>query len=123
MLDRIDQLEKRVNELEAEKRSLTAPAVAPLVAVAPKPTDMEGMAGMPMHDPSVPPPSAVSYPSLHVAGFSDIDFSADTRKGDHSGFSEGQFVLHISSALSPRVTCGWRLFPARDRWVVPFPRA
>lgn len=119
MMQRIDQLEKRVNELEAEKRTLTGtPSPAPEARLAPPPLTvivpatspatvpgihtMPGMSGMPM-DTSAPP-SMVTYPSLHIAGFSDINFSADDRHGDHSGFSEGQFVLHLSSALSSRVS-------------------
>jgi hypothetical protein len=43
------------------------------------------------------------YPSLHLSGFADVDFAAqDTSEGPR-GFSEGQFVLHLASALSPRV--------------------
>jgi hypothetical protein len=112
MLQRIDQLERRVNELESEKRALAAtpapvpvPAsavvaeskpAAPVTAAAPM-----SMPGMPM---DMPPANMTSYPTLHIAGFSDINFSADDKHGDHPGFSEGQFVLHLSSALSQRVT-------------------
>src|SRR5207244_6573369 len=43
------------------------------------------------------------YPSLELRGFSDIDFSGSDQKGTHSGFSEGQFTLHLVSALAPKV--------------------
>src|SRR6266849_2193747 len=43
------------------------------------------------------------YPSLHLSGFADIDFSAQNRSEGPRGFSEGQFTLHLASALSPRV--------------------
>jgi hypothetical protein len=43
------------------------------------------------------------YPSLHLSGFADIDFSAQDRSEGPRGFSEGQFTLHLASALSPRV--------------------
>jgi hypothetical protein len=43
------------------------------------------------------------YPSLHVSGFADIDFSAQNRSEGPRGFSEGQLTLHLASALSPRV--------------------
>jgi hypothetical protein len=47
-----------------------------------------------------------SYPSLHIIGFTDLDFFAsdDEARAPASGFSEGQFILHFTSALSPRFT-------------------
>src|SRR5881409_2767772 len=42
------------------------------------------------------------YPSLHLSGFADIDFAAQDKSEGPRGFSEGQFVLHVASALSPR---------------------
>jgi hypothetical protein len=50
-----------------------------------------------------PAPVGNEYPSLHLSGFADIDFSAQRRSEGARGFSEGQFVLHLASALSPRV--------------------
>lgn len=44
-----------------------------------------------------------SYPNLKLRGFSDINFSATDQPSDTRGFSEGQFVVHFSSALSPRI--------------------
>jgi hypothetical protein len=43
------------------------------------------------------------YPSLHLSGFGNIDFAAQNRSEGARGFSEGQFTLHLVSALSPRV--------------------
>jgi hypothetical protein len=40
---------------------------------------------------------------LKVAGFSDVNFAATNQPGAHSGFNEGQFILHMTSALSSRV--------------------
>jgi hypothetical protein len=64
-------------------------------------------AGQPGHP--APPSDQTSreaqpeYPSLHLSGFADIDFSAQDRSEGPRGFSEGQFTLHLASALSPRV--------------------
>jgi hypothetical protein len=44
-----------------------------------------------------------AYPSLKITGFTDFNFSATDKPGSKSGFSEGQFVLHFASALSPKV--------------------
>jgi hypothetical protein len=118
LLARIDGLERRVAELE--KGGVTARssgAAAPAQAPVPSPTEAMHLA----HD-QAPSPVAQSeaaqpvYPSLKISGFGDVDFSAtdlhtptsgfgaQTLVLPHSGFEEGQFTLHLSSALSPRVT-------------------
>lgn len=47
-----------------------------------------------------------SYPSLHILGFTDLDYSVTDEPGlaSNSGFFEGQFVLHFTSLLSQRFT-------------------
>jgi hypothetical protein len=49
-------------------------------------------------------PVAAEYPSLHLSGFSNIDFAAQDKSEGPRGFSEGQFVLHLAAALSARVS-------------------
>src|SRR3984893_2937027 len=97
LLARVEQLEKRVAELEGRPLS-SAPAAQPPVA-APEPAVRApqvhmGHGGV----------TQMSVPSTHIAGFSDIDFSATDKRGSHSGFNEGQFVLHLNSALSSKVS-------------------
>jgi hypothetical protein len=53
-------------------------------------------------DHDQPPPGVTEYPSLHLSGFADIDFADQDKAEGARGFSEGQFVLHVASALSPR---------------------
>jgi hypothetical protein len=53
-------------------------------------------------DHDQPPPGVTEYPSLHLSGFADIDFADQDKAEGPRGFSEGQFVLHVASALSPR---------------------
>src|SRR5205807_6940541 len=64
------------------------------------------------HD-AIPPQAAAAqtaataqplYPSLELRGFSDINASASDQKGTHSSFTEGQFTLHMVSALAPKVS-------------------
>src|SRR5262249_39720793 len=55
-------------------------------------------------NPAVLQETEVHYPSLHIRGFGDVDFSATDQKGSVSGFSLGQFVLHFSSPLSQKVS-------------------
>ncbi|MBZ5617129.1 MAG: hypothetical protein LAQ69_00150 [Acidobacteriia bacterium] len=121
LLARIDGLEKRV--LELEKGNPTANAAAPGAGAAPVPATA-GSATQAMHQShdqapapqTAGPETAPVYPSLKIAGFSDLNFSAtdlhstatgfgaQTLLSPHSGFEEGQFTLHLSSALSPKVT-------------------
>jgi hypothetical protein len=53
-------------------------------------------------------------PVLKLAGFMDVNFAATDQKGSTSGFNMGQFVLHTTSVLSPRVSAFGELsFTAR----------
>jgi hypothetical protein len=54
------------------------------------------------HEVGPPPEAADQYPLLRISGFADLNFSAQKRSEGTRGFSEGQFVLHLASALSPR---------------------
>ena len=115
LMARIDTLEKRVADLEKTPGTARVTAPAPAVAAAtPGPAHLN-------HDQAPAPEITAAeaqpvYPSLKIAGFGDFDFSASnlhapavgfqpqTLLATHSGFEEGQFVLHLSSALSPKVT-------------------
>lgn len=48
-------------------------------------------------------PQVSEYPSLHIIGFGDFNYSDTDERGTKSGFKDGQFVLHFASALSPKV--------------------
>jgi hypothetical protein len=105
LLARIDRLETRVAQLENPGARVPAPA-----APAPAQAVHAAHDAAPTADFGQP-----VYPSLKLAGFSDFNFSAtdlrgpsggfgaQTLLGTHSGFQEGQFALHLSSALSPKV--------------------
>src|SRR5579872_4439583 len=123
LLTRIDSLEKRVEELEKEKSGGAVVAAAPVVPAAESAQNRPAPAPVAAHShdtapaPEIPPGDVLpQYPSLKIAGFGDIDYSALNLHGPnggfgaqtlltpHSGFEEGQFVLHLSSALSQKVT-------------------
>jgi hypothetical protein len=110
LLQRIDRLEARVAELEGSH--LVTPAVqrepgraadtaTPFVAQAPKP---EAATNEHDHGTQIQEAATTTYPSLKLSGFGDINFTAQDRPGTKSGFNEGQFILHFSSALSQRVS-------------------
>jgi hypothetical protein len=111
LLDRIQQLEKRISDLEQrENKQPVAPTVAstspngtttPETQSPPPPAPQE-----PEHqtNPAVVQEAEVHYPSLQIRGFGDVDFSATDQKGSVSGFNLGQFVLHLASPLSRKVS-------------------
>lgn len=111
LLDRIDRLEKRVNELEANERkpvttqvtSPVQPPAAPLqsaqAGTPPNSHEHEQMVNKIEMQEAEP-----HYPSLQIHGFGDVDFSSTDQKGSNSGFNMGQFVVHFASALSAKVS-------------------
>src|SRR2546427_6025003 len=112
LLDRVEQLEKRIAELEdhERKQATTTP---------PADSSSQTGAGIKLVEAGASPAPAshsehmgsateereaqIHYPSLQIRGFGDIDFSATDQKGSVSGFDLGQFVLHLASPLSKKV--------------------
>ena len=111
LLDRIEQLEKRVNQLEERERK-EAPGVTNTSERAEgegKPPQVGATPALMQHPEHVTTPTEVRetearYPSLQFRGFGDVDFSATDQKGSTSGFNLGQFVLHVASPLSQKVS-------------------
>src|SRR5438309_9861010 len=113
LLERVQQLEKRVGELETKTVAAavpTAEAAAPVPA-APKPEMAEAApAPAPMHQHEQAESQATTrqlearYPSLQIRGFGEVNFSATDQRGAISGFNLGQLDLHLASALSHKVT-------------------
>jgi hypothetical protein len=131
LLERIQQLEKRVSELETKQGP--APAAAPPAPVTPaeqKPEPQQAVAAAAPATPAEQKPEPqqaaaapaqahdheaqdqqaavrqmeTHYPSLQIRGFGDVDFSATDQKGSTSGFDLGQLVLHLASPLSRKVS-------------------
>ena len=115
LMARIDRLEKRVAELESRESAAppstpaaieaAAPAppqeAAPAAPAQPAPTQVVAEPQAPSGHPGMPQMTA---PSPRIEGFGDIDFASTDKHGAHSGFNEGQFVLHFNSALSSKVS-------------------
>src|SRR2546423_1644773 len=79
-------------------------AVGPgsLAAAVPGQDDKSGAAQTHNEQPTAAPPN-FEYPFLKLTGFADVNFAAQDASEGPRGFTEGQFVLHLASALSPRV--------------------
>ena len=112
LLERIQQLERRVTELEARQAPGPAAAVSAAnelpAAQAPKQQTIPAGTLAHEHDVQEQPVTVQQieqhYPSLQIRGFGDVDFSAADQKGAISGFNLGQLDLMLSSALSRKVS-------------------
>ena len=101
LLQRIDQLEARVKELEAKEGITATPAAQPAPQPAPKPT--QEAQEMPMGPPPAPENIPVGVPSLKIRGFSNVLWSGSDQKGTTNSFALGQTDLFITSVLSRRI--------------------
>jgi hypothetical protein len=112
LLERIERLERRVAELESKQTaSPETPASAVVAAEQPPEAQAAAVGIAPAHpaqthgdQAAVAQQVEVHYPSLQIRGFADVDFSATDQKGTTSGFNMGQFVLHLASPLSRKVS-------------------
>jgi hypothetical protein len=110
ILERMNALEKRVQDLEQQNRALVEERNRTVVATAPAVTQSTPSAQtMPgEHEHGAPigdmPANPEAYPNLKVRGFANVDFAAQDNTALTNGFNLGQFVLHFTSALSPKVS-------------------
>src|SRR5216684_697849 len=112
LLERVQQLEKRVSDLESKQgaaptSSLSAASIPPAQQATPQQT--AAPAGQEHQHGGQEEQAAVRqmethFPSLQIRGFGDVDYSATDQKGTTSGFNLGQLDLHLASALSSKVS-------------------
>ena len=112
LLDRIQQMEKRISELEEHERRETAAQTSNPMLPAPvdqQTTQATSSSSQAMHaehgtSPTGAREAEIHYPSLQIRGFGDVDFQATDQKQSTSGFSLGQLDLHFASPLSRKVS-------------------
>jgi hypothetical protein len=123
LLKRIDQLEARVSQLEAERASAASGAAAlsaaapsqtlpnPPAAEAPRPATAQAQTpAKPTAAESEQSPTDnamadrmdLSKTLLRIRGFGDISLHGDTMKGDTTSFSLGQLDLFVTSDVSDK---------------------
>jgi len=127
LLKRVDQLEARVTQLEAEKQQAlagdraTAPSAANPSTIVPSTATVA--AALPVSEASVdskPSQAATQEPELaqpesamsdrmdlsktllRIRGFGDVSLHGDTQKGDTTSFSLGQLDLFVTSDISEK---------------------
>ncbi len=112
LLQRIESLEKRLAELEGRvdppasisEESLPGPAAERAQPAAALAGHNHPELSLAQVDQSLPAQAETHYPSLKLSGFTDINFSATDRAGSSSGFNLGQFILHVVSPLSQKIS-------------------
>jgi hypothetical protein len=112
LLERIDQLENRVSQLEAKLVLTSNPPVSAATPLSAEKSEPQHIAALPGqgHEHEMQEQQGTilqtetHYPSLQIRGFGDVDFSATDRKGTNSGFNLGQLDLHLASPLSQKIT-------------------
>lgn len=121
MRARIERLENLVERMQKERESgaagvAAASASKPTQPTTAQPPDTSHVSVADLHgnvdqhggvdSSQIETARAVEqrYPQLHFRGFGDIDFSATDERGTKSGFNLGQFILHVASPLSQKVS-------------------
>ena len=99
LLQRIDQLEARVKQLEAAGQGASAatPTPAPAPASGQAENETEQQPGE--HEPER---MDLSKTLLRIRGFGDINLHGDDHKGDTTAFSLGQLNLFVTSDISEK---------------------
>ncbi len=104
LLQRIDQLETRVKDLQAKQGVAAQPVPPQPVPAQPAQQSQDAMQNtpseMPVGNESI---RLGSGPSLKIRGFSDVFWSDSDQKGVTSSFALGQLDLFITSSLSRRI--------------------
>ena len=103
LVQKVEQLEKRLSELEAGRSSSAAPALAAATTTIPATPPVSVATAAADHDHAPTGEPSTTYPALRLSGFTDINFTSSDQRGGRSGFNEGQFILHLSASLAPRV--------------------
>src|SRR5438309_3437821 len=100
LLQRVEQLEARVTQLEAARQGVPAPAPTQVSQQATTPSEAETEAQA--EQPSEPERMDLSKTLLRMRGFGDITLHGDNNKGDTTSFSLGQLNLVVPSDVSEK---------------------
>src|SRR5437870_7863452 len=100
LLQRVEQLEARVTQLEAARQGVPAPAPTQVSQQATTPSEAETEAQA--EQPSEPERMDLSKTLLRMRGFGDITLHGDNNKGDTTSFSLGQLNLFVTSDVSEK---------------------
>lgn len=100
LLEHLAALQRRVEALERELAARDAGIPAPTPLPAQPPTGLhEHLAAAAS---AQVPEQQTQYPALRIHGFADVNF-VETDDPGPAGFHMGQLVLHLASAIGPKV--------------------
>ena len=107
LLRRVEQLETRVAQLEADRQHtlllLSASAPAPDPAPVAVPTQAPPRQEPPMQEPDSPREQRMDTKTLmQIRGFGDTTFHGSDQRGAHTAFSLGQLNLFVTSDISEK---------------------
>ena len=100
LLQRVEQLETRVAQLEAARQGPPALALTQVAQQTSAPADSETEAQA--EQPSEPERMDLSKTLLRMRGFGDITLHGDNHRGDTTSFSLGQLNLFVTSDVSEK---------------------
>ena len=103
LLQRIDQLEGRVRQLEAERQPGQAASLEPAQSAArPQTTAQSESEAEGQNEQLEPERMDLSKTLLRMRGFGDITFHGDSQRGNTTSFTLGQLDLFITSDISEK---------------------
>jgi hypothetical protein len=109
MMRRVEELEARIRELEADKTRNASEADKAKTSPTPATTERAATASTPAAHPtdmhaqsSRHEGSATGAPRMEIRGFADVSFHTSNEKGTASSFAVGQLDLFITSHLSDK---------------------
>jgi hypothetical protein len=106
----IQQLLKRVQDLEAQLREIkeqrAGTVVSPAGPAQPAVAVARDKAEAPAPETAHTPPGGLppGMPEMQIRGFGDVQYHADDRRGNTHSFALGEFNLFITSKLSERIS-------------------
>jgi hypothetical protein len=108
LLQRVEQLEARVAQLEASRQPAPAPSSAPVTPPVPVPVSPQVAAASetaPEQQPETtmePQRMDTTKTLMQIRGFGDTTFHGSDQKGAHTSFSLGQLNLFVTSDVSEK---------------------
>src|SRR5712692_10412368 len=103
LLQKIDQLESRVKELEAKQRMIAEPGPPPTPEIQAERITKNVPAGASTESGNIHESMGPEEPRLRIRGFTDVAWHASDQKGETNSFALGQFNLFIKSSISRRL--------------------
>ena len=105
LLQRVDELERQVHELQARLDGASVPSSGTAVSAAPSSSENATLAGSTQEDPALPATdSRLAFHGLNIRGFGQVEYIKDDLRGDRPDLDIGNLTLLLSSEISNRLS-------------------